>query len=112
MMTRREAGSFLASAAAVAAVAGAMPAAAQRTAATGGDLEPRENFAIEHEIGHRFRIDPAALPAPGLQASASNGPRTVAYAGQGLTVPPGFTATPFATGIRNPRRLLVLSNGD
>ena len=27
-------------------------------------------------------------------------------------MPPGFTATPFATGIRNPRRLLVLPNGD
>ena len=36
----------------------------------------------------------------------------MAYAGQRLKVPPGFTATPFATGIRNPRRLLVLPNGD
>src|SRR3954470_6508968 len=112
MMTRREAFSSLASAAAAAAVARVMPAAAQRAAATGGDLGPRENFAVEHEIGHRFRIDPAALPMPGLQPSASNGPRTVAYTGQGLTVPPGFAATAFATGIPNPRRLLILSSGD
>jgi len=27
-------------------------------------------------------------------------------------VPPGFAATPFATGLVNPRRLLVLANGD
>ena len=27
-------------------------------------------------------------------------------------MPPGFTATPFATGLVNPRRLLVLANGD
>ena len=34
------------------------------------------------------------------------------YDGQTLQVPPGFTATPFATGLANPRRLLVLPNGD
>ena len=34
------------------------------------------------------------------------------YNGQTLQVPPGFTATPFATGLVNPRRLLVLPNGD
>src|SRR3954462_5174970 len=112
IMTRREAVSSLASAAAAAAGARVMPAAAQRAAATGGDLGPRENFAVEHEIGHRFRIDPAALSPPGLQPSAVNGPRTVPYAAQVLTVPPGFTATRFAAGIRNPRRLLLLSNRD
>ena len=72
----------------------------------------RGNFAAEHEIGRRFRIDPASLPPPNLQRSVRNGPRAIPYAGQRLNVPPGFTATPFATGIRNPRRLLVLPNGD
>jgi glucose/arabinose dehydrogenase len=72
----------------------------------------RANFAAEHEIGRRFRIDPASLPSPGLERSVRNGPRAVSYAGQLLNVPPGFTATPFATGLRNPRRLLVLPNGD
>ena len=41
-----------------------------------------QNFAIKHEIGWRFQIDPDDLPAP------------------------------FATGLANPRRLLVLPNGD
>ena len=36
----------------------------------------------------------------------------VPFNGQSLQVPPGFTATPFATGLVNPRRLLVLANGD
>ena len=36
----------------------------------------------------------------------------VPYDGQVPQVPPGFTATPFATGLANPRRLLVLPNGD
>jgi glucose/arabinose dehydrogenase len=111
-MTRRAAVAVLASAAAASVVARMAPALAQNSAGTGGDLGPRENFAVEHEIGRRFRIDPAALPSPGLQPSASNGPRTIAYAGQRLNVPPGFTATAFATGIRNPRRFLVLASGD
>ncbi len=25
---------------------------------------PAQNFLVEHEIGHRFRIDPSDLPAP------------------------------------------------
>ena len=30
-----------------------------------GPADPAaQNFALEHEIGHRFRIDPANLPAP------------------------------------------------
>jgi hypothetical protein len=36
----------------------------------------------------------------------------VPYDGQTLQVPQGFVATPFATGLVNPRRLLVLANGD
>lgn len=72
----------------------------------------RENFAVEHEIGRRFHLDTASLPPPHLQRSAGNGPRVVARNRQGLTVPPGFTATLFAAGIANPRRLLVLPDGD
>jgi len=34
------------------------------------------------------------------------------YQGQTPRVPEGFTATPFATGLEHPRRLLVLPNGD
>ena len=55
---------------------------------------------------------------PGRSAAAETGPIVtnrvliVPYAGQAPQVPPGFTATPFATGLVNPRRLLVLPNGD
>src|SRR5215211_3289708 len=72
----------------------------------------RENFLAEHEVGRRFQIDPANLPSPRIGQMASNGPQTVAYEAQGLAVPPGFTASLFASGIANPRRLLVLPNGD
>src|SRR4029077_11816467 len=64
------------------------------------------------EIGRRFRIDPNDLPAPKTPPIVTNRVLIVPFNGQGLQVPPGFTATPFATGLANPRRLLVLPNGD
>jgi glucose/arabinose dehydrogenase len=72
----------------------------------------KQNFLAEHEIGRRFRIDPAGLPAPKTGPIVSNRALIVAYTGQALQVPAGFTATSFATGLVNPRRLLVLPNGD
>src|SRR5215469_8127882 len=71
-----------------------------------------KNFEVQHEIGRRFRIDPAELPAPKSTAIVTNRSMTVPYDGQVPQVPPGFTAAPFATGLANPRRLLVLPNGD
>jgi glucose/arabinose dehydrogenase len=71
-----------------------------------------KNFQAQHEIGRRFRVDPAELPAPKSSAIVTNRSMTVPYNGQVPQVPPGFTATPFATGLVNPRRLLVLPNGD
>src|SRR5437870_11530561 len=71
-----------------------------------------QNFAIEHEIGHRFHIDPADLPAPKTGPIVSNRPLIIPFGEQTLSVPEGFTATPFAVGLVNPRRLLVLPNGD
>jgi glucose/arabinose dehydrogenase len=73
---------------------------------------PAQNFLIEHEIGHRFRIDPNDLPAPKTGPIVTNRSLVVPYNGQVPQVPAGFTATPFATGLANPRRLLVLPNGD
>jgi len=70
------------------------------------------NFQIQHEIGRRFHIEPADLPAPKAGPIVTNRPLIVPYNGQVPQVPPGFTATPFATGLANPRRLLVLPNGD
>jgi glucose/arabinose dehydrogenase len=69
-----------------------------------------EAFAADQQLGKRFRISAGELPAP-KPTSIRNGPRTLAFEGQTLTVPDGFTATLFAK-LENPRRLLVLPNGD
>jgi hypothetical protein len=70
----------------------------------------KQNF--QNELGRRFRIDPADLPAPKMGPIVTNRALIVPYAGQAPQVPAGFTATPFATGLVNPRRLLVLPNAD
>src|SRR3979411_3516648 len=67
-----------------------------------------QNFAIEHEIGHRFHIDPNDLPAPKTGPIVTNRVLIVPFGEQTLAVPKGFTATPFATGLVNPRRPLGL----
>ena len=71
-----------------------------------------QNFLAQHEIGRRFQFDPAELPPPKTGSIVTNRPLTTPYSGQVPQVPPGFTATPLATGLVNPRRLLVLPNGD
>ena len=71
-----------------------------------------QNFKTEHEIGRQYRIDPAELPPPKTGPIVTNRVLTIPFNGQALQVPPGFTATPFATGLANPRRMLVLANGD
>src|SRR6266478_9479732 len=89
----------------------ALPSAAADQAAAPKD-ELAQNFAAEHEIGRRFQIDSANLPAPKTGPIVTNRSLIVPYDGQVPQVPPGFTATLFATGLANPRRLVVLSNGD
>src|SRR5215468_9793034 len=71
-----------------------------------------QNFAVEHEIGRRFHIDPNDLPAPKTGPIVTNRVLIIPYSGQLPAVPPGFTANVFASGLVNPRRLLVLPNGD
>jgi len=71
-----------------------------------------QNFQAEHEIGRKFRIDPNELPKPKTSAVVTNRSLTLPFNGQTLQVPKGFTATVFASGLANPRRLLVLPNGD
>jgi glucose/arabinose dehydrogenase len=88
----------------------------QRTAESAPDGNTADmlaqNFKAEHEIGRQYRIDPAELPPPKTGPIVTNRVLTIPSNGQTLQVPPGFTATPFATGLVNPRRLLVLANGD
>ncbi|MEA2949060.1 MAG: hypothetical protein QOI40_4390 [Alphaproteobacteria bacterium] len=87
------------------------PAAAEQQKSAPKDrLE--ENFVAQHEVGRHFQVNPAELPAPKTGSIVTNRSLNVPYSGQTLQVPPGFTAAPFATGLSNPRRLLVLPNGD
>jgi len=72
----------------------------------------KQNFLAEHEIGRRYQLDPGNLPPPKSGSIVTNRALTLPYTGQAPQVPPGFSATPFATGLANPRRLLVLPNGD
>ena len=115
-MTRKS-NSLLLGVAAAVLVALAFPLIAAETkpgsAQDKGSAAPgAQNFAIEHEIGRRFRIDPNDLPGPKAGPIVTNRVLVVPFSEQTLNVPKGFTATPFATGLTNPRRLLVLPNGD
>src|SRR5262249_39719436 len=76
------------------------------------DSELKRNFAAEHEIGRRFRFDPADVPAPKLGPIVTDRSLIVPYNRQTLQVPEGFVAAPYVTGLMHPRRLLVLPNGD
>ena len=91
---------------------GALPALAQHTAAPPAQDALQEHFIAEHEIGRRFSLDPAQLPAPKSSPIVTNRSLTLPYEGQVPQVPAGFKATLFASGLANPRRLLVLPNGD
>jgi glucose/arabinose dehydrogenase len=92
------------------------PATAQQSAATaqGSDTkdELAQNFAAEHEIGRRYHFEPNDLPPPKTGPIVADRSMIVPFNGQKLEVPPGFMAEPFVTGLVNPRRLLVLPNGD
>jgi glucose/arabinose dehydrogenase len=90
----------------------ALPALAQPTAAPPAPDALKENFLAEHELGRRFSIDPAQLPAPKSSPIVTNRSLTLPVEGHVPQVPAGFTATLFASGLANPRRLLVLPNGD
>jgi glucose/arabinose dehydrogenase len=96
---------------AAAALAGALAAGLLPSADA---QRPHEDPASlpEQQVGQSFSLKPQDLPAPFASHSASNGASPVRYHGQTLRVPEGFTAQPFATGLSNPRRLLVLPSGD
>ena len=66
----------------------------------------------DQELGRRFTVKAEDLPPPHTGPVVASRSLVVPYAGQVPRVPEGFTVTPFATGLANPRRLLVLPNGD
>src|SRR5215467_15109888 len=82
------------------------PAVAQQSSPT----EPAS--LPEQQLGHRFTVKAEDLPPPHTGPVVAARSLVVPYAGQAPRVPEGFAATPFATGLAHPRRLLVLPNGD
>jgi glucose/arabinose dehydrogenase len=66
----------------------------------------------DQELGRRFLIKAENLPPPKTGEVAASRSLLIPYAGQVPRVMEGFTATPFATGLEHPRRLLVLPNND
>jgi glucose/arabinose dehydrogenase/cytochrome c2 len=63
--------------------------------------------------GRDHRIDLGALPPPYDTPSARNTPKLVPRPTQAkLAVPPGFHVEVFATGLSEPRKLLLAPNGD
>src|SRR5262249_55363953 len=89
-----------------------LPALAQPHAAPPAPDALKENFIAEHDLGRRSSIDPAQLQGPNSSPIVPNRSLTLPTEGQAPQVPAGFTATLFASGLANPRRLLVLPNGD
>jgi glucose/arabinose dehydrogenase len=89
----------------------ALPASAQRK----GDATKVATEAMpigqDQQVGKTFRVEAGALPAPKATPSVSNGPLTVPFDRQTLSVPEGFSASLFAR-LEHPRRMLVLPNGD
>ena len=95
-------GSLLVGLAALAAIALALPSTGAEPKAGPGQAKGEvdaaaQNFAVEHEIGHRFHIDPANLPASKAGPIVTNRSLTIPFGEQTLTVPEGFTATLFAS---------------
>ena len=63
--------------------------------------------------GKVHRVNIGLLPAPFASRSATNGPQNVDRpATASLSVPPGFTVLPFATGLTGPRLIRTAPNGD
>src|SRR3984893_11621923 len=82
------------------------PALAQRPAPNDPPSLP------DQQLGHRFSVKAEDLPPPRTGPVIAARSLVVPYAGQVPRAPEGFSATPFATGLTHPRRLLVLPNGD
>src|SRR6202035_2005492 len=65
----------------------------------------------EQQVGRSFSVKPQDLPEPFASPCASTGSSVLPYHGQTLRVHDDFSSQPFATGLSNPRSLLVLPSG-
>lgn len=99
----------------IVATAIAWGAAAQETGVQGGVRTGTAAYGDWHgdAPGVRRLIRPGDMPPPYASRSASNTPSVMAPArGAMPTVPPGFTVTRWAEGLRTPRLLRVSPGGD
>ncbi len=87
-------------------------AAQQRDHSQSGPQTTDPATLPDQELGRRFTVKAADLPAPNTGPMVAARPLTVPYQGQTPRAADGFTVTTFATGLTHPRRLLVLPNGD
>lgn len=68
---------------------------------------------VQQQPGYRHRVTVGDLPAPYASDSVANSALKVARPLRAhLNLPPGFTATSFASGIGNPRYMVVSPAGD
>lgn len=81
------------------------------TPAAGQPNTKQGSAAADQVMGKVFRVTPSSLPRPNATPAVSNGPLTVPFKAQTPRVPGGFKVTLFAK-LENPRRILVLPNGD
>ncbi len=69
--------------------------------------------AVDQTPGTKFKIDATALAKPSTLASNAFSPKGIAPPSAApLAVPQGFVVNAFAQKLANPRKLLVVANGD
>lgn len=66
----------------------------------------------DQEAGKRFEIRAEDLPEPFADEAVRNAPRVIERGAHEPEAPEGFTVSLFADGLKHPRKLLVLENGD
>jgi glucose/arabinose dehydrogenase len=66
----------------------------------------------DQEFGKRFEVRAADLPEPYVDEAVRNAPKVIPRDGAQPSAAQGFTVALFAEGLKNPRKLLVLENGD
>ena len=95
----------------MAAAAKLVPGAAQPSSGAGGDPAPAKTSPSSTRSGAGFaRSGVAAAAGPATLGQQRTADRRLRRAGPGRAA--GLYRDPFATGVQNPRRLLVLANGD
>jgi glucose/arabinose dehydrogenase len=66
----------------------------------------------DQEIGKRFEVRAEDLPKPYADEAVRNAPKVIPRNGEEPRAPQGFSVSLFAEGLKHPRKLLVLENGD